>query len=420
MKISQTNRTQRYGLGVITLSFICSISVILAHNVTTLFLGICLLSGLILLQFAIGMYKDMTRPSVLFSVFFMSFIILGVIFENILRGFSEVTFQAVIHSSLVYTFSLYVFQKNKPPRSRVKVKFVDNRKWLAIISFIISAIGILSGFLFFLKIGHIPLLSNASPESRISAMQGNGSLLQPLRSAPIAAIALTFGTSYKKTGLFFFFVSNSLFLGTGFRGFFVQNILFLGILYFLVNGRRLDYRHMFAFGIVIIFTVFSLGLIRGDGAIIASLGLKIAHAFSVSIYILEVTLDNFTEFKYGSTFLYKFTSILPIPNIEYSQWLTKQLPISFKGGVTPTLIGDFYINFGSGYFILFAPLAWILTRLDTQAVSTQRITSLLMISTISMGIARSVTGGLSNTIFQTVLLCFIIFILSIFSRMKNH
>lgn len=413
-------RTYTYGLVVCGLVFFSLVLLILSDQIYDITTAILFVFCIMFLQFMLGFYRDLTLPSCLFSVFFMAFILVGFLFENILRGFSPLVFKAVIWSSLTHTFFAYLFKGVHAKRARAKVKLDHPSKSFSLVAISIAVVGVLCGLLFFLKIGHIPLFSNASPEERISAMQGNGYLLQPLRSAPIAAIACVFGTRYFKSGLVLFFVSNFLFLGTGFRGLFIQNLLYFILVYCLVNGKPFGYSYLIKSGLVLVGLIFALGLIRGDGFLISSVVFKLLHAFSVSILILEMVLTDFEDFKFGLTFLYKFTSVLPLPNIEYTQWLTSQLPLKFNGGVTPTLIGDFYINFGNLYWVSFIPLSWFLALLDKKIVTTTRLTSLLMISTISMGIARSATGGLSNTLFQTFLACVIVYILIAASRVKVH
>lgn len=415
---SKINRTYTYGVVICGLVIVITLLVYLSDHVydeTTAFLFVFFI---IVLQFMLGLYRDITLPSCLFSVFFMAFILVGFVFENILRGFSPLMFTAVIWSALAYTFFVYLFTGAHTKRTRAKIKLIHPSNFFSLVSILVAVVGVLCGLLFFLKIGHVPLFSNASPEERISSMQGNGYLLQPLRSAPIAAIACVFGTRYFKSGLLLFFVSNFLFLGTGFRGLFIQNLLYFILIYCLVNGKPFGYSYLIKSGVVLVGLIFVLGLIRGDGFIINSVLFKLLHAFSVSMLILKMVLTHFQDFKFGLTFLYKFSSVLPVENIEYTQWLATQLPLKFKGGVTPTLIGDFYINFGKLYWVSFLPLSWFLALLDKKIVAATRLTSLLMISTISMGIARSTTGGLSNTLFQTFLACVIVYILIAASRVK--
>lgn len=53
---------------------------------------------------------------------------------------------------------------------------------------------------------------------------------------------------------------------------------------------------------------------------------------------------NYTD---GYTYLINLIMLLPGPDPDFTLWLKEQIGISFAGGgVTPTVVGEFYINFG--------------------------------------------------------------------------
>lgn len=381
------------------------------------FIGAFLLILMIVtVQIISGFFYNLALPSNLFNLFFVFFILVGFIFENIIRGFSPQVFEIVMHSTVVVSLTFVIFRRRCAPiTNKTYVKEIAIQELMI---YIMCTIGILCGLFFYLKIGNIPLLGDTSPEARIKAMKGNGILLQPLRAVPVLAMLLFITTNHKTLAFFIFLIGNVLFLGTGYRGFFVQNLLHFWLIHCLVTRKRPSLSSSFIFGIIMLSLLFGLGFIRGDGAYLGSIAYKILHAFSVSIYILEIVLEDFNDYKYGLTFFYKFSGLLPVENIEFTQWLSENLPINFNAGVTPTLIGDLYINFSIYYWLAFIIIMLFLCRLDRKMTQTVSGTTIMFISILGMGLARAMTGGLSNTLYQVTMALVVIFIVYAAGKFK--
>ncbi len=363
-------------------------------------------------------FQDLKTPISLFNYFYFFFVVFGFFAEATLRGFDYHIGLMVLVSAVSYNFFLPFrsYQKKYIDRSEI-----GNKMLVSQLSFAFCCLSVLASIIYFKKVGSIPLFSASSPEDRINAMTGYGYLLQPMRFGPVSAIILYFSLPErsKKIGLILFLLTNLLLLGTGFRGTFFQNfILFLASVSVSRNINIGFYKSV-KLGLVLILSVVMIGIFRGDGSIISSLTVKILHSVSVSIYILNTVIEHFEGIKYGATFFYKFSSILPMENIEFTQWLTTQLPINFSGGVTPTIVGDMYINFGGFYWagmLLIGMISLYFEKLILQ--SNYNYLTIFLVLTISLGLARTATGGLSNTLFQTCLSCMFVLAFIMVSKLN--
>lgn len=385
------------------------------------FLAYFLASAIIAIMiFILKGFQDLKTPITLFNYFYYFFVVVGYFFETILRGFNPIIGFMILISILAFNFFL-PFRSYK--KLEINRKKINNQYLISQLALLFCALAIFASFAYFAQLGNIPLFYDASPKSRIEAMTGMGYLLQPMRFGPIAAIILylTVPCNYKKYALILFFVCNLFLLGTGFRGTFFQNILLLIISVSLVKNSEIGFFKSLKIGFLLIFFVISIGFLRGDSNLITSLGFKVIHSISVSTYILNLVVVSIDDFKYGATFFYKFSSLLPLENIEYTQWLTSVLPIDFNGGVTPTILGDMYINFGMNYWfamVIFGLFVMYLEKIILR--SSCNFLVLFFILNVSIGIARSATGGISNTLFQTVLACLFIYAFIFISKIRSN
>ncbi|MCR9593118.1 hypothetical protein NB525_03715 [Vibrio alginolyticus] len=355
-------------------------------------------------------FKDLKTPLSIFNYFYFFFVVFGFLCESFIRGFNYDVSSMVLISA--FSFNLLLPFRSYEHKTSIRYN-VNNSRLLVQLSSVFCVFSIVCSLLYFKSIGSIPLFTAVTPEDRINAMTGRGHFLQPMRFGPISALILyiVLPRKSKYIGVVAFVICNVFILGTGFRGTFFQNLLLFIMTSSLVNGFTVNFYKSIKIGIVLITSVIGIGILRGDGAVISSFAIKIAHSVSVSIYILNMVVEHFNDFKYGMTFFYKFSSVLPVDNIEFTQWLTTQLPMNFSGGVTPTIVGDMYINFGRFYWL--GMLAIGGSALYLEKVLLRNKTDdlvLFLVLNIALGLARTATGGLSNTLFQTTLSC--IFIMS--------
>ena len=77
--------------------------------------------------------------------------------------------------------------------------------------------------------------------------------------------------------------------------------------------------------------------------------------FLSGLYVNDINLNYVfstfpkkVEFQHGYTYLINILMLKPGPDLDFTLWLKEQIGITFNGGgVTPTILGEFYMNFGN-------------------------------------------------------------------------
>jgi len=369
-----------------------------------------------------GLMNDLRKASNLFNIFFFMFCIVGLSFYNfiffntVLIGYISVSF---VLFQLVFIFfyeeniinTSTDFKKTKT-KSKLLVKI-----WLLAFIFL----GYLCIILYYLKLGYIPLFGGLSPEERIKALQGSGVLLQFIRFGIYASIIYFFLTKYRFFTLCVFFSLNLGILGTGFRGEFIQYIFFFFLCYITINNIKLSLIKLLLLGGSTLFFIVILEYFRTSENsdflffLLSNLGLSL----SVGIYNFNFILLNFDNFQWGSTFFYNFSMFMPGPNFDYTVWLTKQVNMDFDGGITPTIIGDFYVNFSNYLYPIVILFAFFIKKVENRIINNQySIFKVIFWVNISLLLSRSVTGGFSNQSLQLFITSFFILTLFVVKNIK--
>ena len=206
-------------------------------------------------------------------------------------------------------------------------------------------------------------------------------------------------------------------LGTGFRGEFVQFFFFFFLCYLVLNKVSFSIFKIAILGILTLCIVIFLEYFRTreDSDILLFGALNLGQSLSVAVYNFNFIISRFENFQWGLTFFHNFSMFLPGPDVDYTNWLTKQVNMDFKGGITPTIIGDFYVNFSKYLYFGVFIFAYVLKKVENKIILNQD----LIIYTVfwlncSLLLSRSVTGGVSNQSLQlfitSVFILFIIFV----------
>lgn len=149
-------------------------------------------------------------------------------------------------------------------------------------------------------------------------------------------------------GVLFFF---SLWLW-GIRGRVVDAVV-LVVIYYHYFARRVEAKKLLIGGAFLLLVLAVAGARRlqtaGDklqGGIL----LRMAHEVQVSSSNLELLVETFPsrlKYTHGLTLLYPFYTLLPGHQEGTAERLKDVLGVEFDGGgLTPTIVGDFYIDFG--------------------------------------------------------------------------
>ena len=362
-----------------------------------------------------GLINDLRRATNLFNMFFFAFCTTGLAIFNFIN-FNEQLVQHFVVSFVIFQFVFYFLY----PTKNTIIKLSNNRQGGNVILknslIIIIFFGLASALIFYSKIGFIPILSGGlSPAERVAVVAGNGFYLQFIRFGIYSSIILFFLTNIKKIVFVLFVTLNLTMLGTGFRGEFIQFFFLFFLCYLVLNRISLSLTKISALGLLTLFFAVLLEYIRTDqnGDLIFFGLINSGHSLSVAVYNFNFLLSRFDNFQWGLTFFHNFSMFLPGPDIDYTNWLTKQVKMNFEGGITPTIIGDFYVNFSNYLYVGIFFFALIIKKVENQIIKNQA----LVINTVlwvnfSLLLSRSVTGGFSNQSLQLFITSvFIIFIL---------
>lgn len=369
---------------------------------------------LIWLVYLKGGFRNFIRCGALFNIFFIFFVFIGVLGNNLLRGgYNHKIGVAVLLSIWCFNLPYILIGYN----DGICVTYRKlHRVTLSVVCNLFVLFGIIMGSLYYLIISTIPLLSADSVGERIAAISGAGIYLYSVRAGVYASI-IFYLIDKSKRHICTFLLLNLMLLGTSFRGEFMQNFLLLGFVSINYRGIQVSKIKMFMGGVVVIVVIFLLSFLRDDYPDLNSVIFKFINMESVGVYVLDLVFNGFNNFQNGATFFFGIGSIFHI-STEFTQWLTQQLPMDFDGGVTPTIVGDFYINFANLFWVPFILLGYFSQRIDYKlAFQENNIFNILILTNLTICIARSVSGGVSNmflmALFSTLFFIMISFLTKI-------
>ena len=106
-------------------------------------------------------------------------------------------------------------------------------------------------------------------------------------------------------------------------------------------------------------------------------------------------------FVWGLTYVKNLFTLLPGAQLDVTLWLKEVMGFEFSGGgVTPTLAGEAYINFG--YLgLLLVPLVIGVAIVTVERLPRRDAGQVLVFAIIAAGIAHSIPGGLGNVLINT-------------------
>lgn len=287
---------------------------------------------------------------------------------------------------------------------------------LGIIVFIIGLIATI----YYIAINVDLLFGSNANDGRVTALQGNG-LISYIGKLMWLGIFIQYEDKNLIRSRKYFLavevvISSLLSLALGFRSALIDAVL---VLLFMKNTKqRISSRTICVIGLILLGVVLVYGVARDGHVSIMAVGDKLANELRVNSVNLNNIFETFPSkhpFQMGGTYLINLKMLMPGPDIDFTLWLKEALSLSFSGGgVTPTIVGEFYINWGwFGIVIgmtIFGMLCNILNRYY-QASSSCLIPSLLL------GYLRSIiTGGIANVFL--ILVMYIVITIAV-SKMAN-
>lgn len=214
------------------------------------------------------------------------------------------------------------------------------------------------------------LFSGSLESSRMDAMTGNGMLIYCMQSV-IVILPMLYDIYFEsskfgkplisKNRLFMMTaISSVALLATGFRAPIATLYICIIVMYAAKTNRSNG--KIVLYGFIAVLGVTLLGVARtamsgGTSKVITSL-LTSMYVSNINLHYVFSTFPSMTPFQHGYTYFINFIMLLPGPDLDFTMWLKEQAGIMFSGGgLTPTILGEFYLNFGFnaifiGMFIL--------------------------------------------------------------------
>lgn len=349
----------------------------------------------------------------LFFIFFSVFVGLSPIALYLYNNILYIEQLPIIALSIfMYMIPICIF--GKKGKKDDKKTFEINYNYVKQFSNILLVLSLVAYALYFVR--NRSLLFSGNLESdRISALSGNGIILQMMNFS-VLGLALLFECFLKdKYSLKKFIILCCIFLPLtllrGFRSGIISPIL---IFFFMYNkAHKISNRVTIKFGIYLIALVTILGELRtvmssGTADILTTL-IGTFRTGSINMSHIFRNFGTYIPFQYGYSYLVNMKMLLPGADPDFTLWLKELMKINFSGGgITPTIIGEFYLNFGIiGVYIGMFLMGIIVRKINDYYDSNNTI---FYPSYLVYACVVCVSGGIANVeigllIFSVVYYC---------------
>ena len=320
------------------------------------------------LTFALLLNNDfeLISPAVLFTAYFLYSIALGpIVLMNMGRFYSYGYTKIILGGLLAFAIGngICLIAKKRPvheKEDKPKIRFSFSRiKTL----YFLLAVSWSAALYYFIK-NRSYLLGDVE-NGRVAAISGSGALLYTAQVS-ILLVCMLFDIYIetrkdlrplisKFTMIFVTVVSSATLIVSGFRA--PVGTLFICMIVMYAGKKKMPMGRIVFYGLLCIIGVSVLGAIRTtmSGGVSSTL-----TSFFTSLYVGNININYMyntfpgkVDFQYGYTYLINFLMLLPGPDLDFTLWLKEQVGITFSGGgLTPTIIGEFYINFGEAFIFI--------------------------------------------------------------------
>ena len=171
--------------------------------------------------------------------------------------------------------------------------------------------------------------------------------------------------------------------------------------------QKIKFKKVIKIGFLLLFLVSILSMARDllSGGNVNSLFKTIVSSLSngsINIYYVLRQFPALTPFQYGYVFLINFLMLAPGSQPDFTLWLKNEMGLTFSGGgITPTLLGEAWINFGTLSVILtFFLIGLICNKLDKWYNKTSNVYFVVLYIWV---VTSSVRGGISNSLLNLVI-----------------
>ena len=239
-------------------------------------------------------------------------------------------------------------------------------------------------------------------DGRIQALSSNG-LVLILTSLYLPGIGLLYNYCLKnqksKNIVWIFVLINIIFyIIRGSRSSIINMILLIVLIRNFYKPIALKSMIKLCISFLIILAI--LQIVRTNMSGQASNVLKelysILQGGSINIDYIYDEFPESTPFQLGNTFFINLEMLLPGPDKDFTLWLKDTIGLSFSGGgLTPTIIGEAYLNFGYFGIILFMFFVGMIGNYlnSRYYMDKQNVVWIAYIIVITIGAFR---GGIAN------------------------
>ena len=209
---------------------------------------------------------------------------------------------------------------------------------------------------------------------------------------------------------------------TGYRSRIISLFIILILMY--NKWKKIKINKLIFLGIAIIGLGTVLGLARSSLSdtnsyygIFETIGIHIDGG-SENIDIIFRNFPNKIPYQYGYTYLINIIMLKPGPDLDFTLWLKEKVNMTFDGGgLTPTLLGEFYINWGNiGVFLGFCLMGIIIAYIDKYYKESEKI---YFASFLVWILLSSVRGGFANVEINLILFGVVYYFVYRFSIDEN-
>lgn len=301
---------------------------------------------------------NLLSPITLSYLMYLFFIALGPIMYYTLNISLNVQIYYLIIVSLFMMLSGYCMSKLSKGKTKVsKVWKINNTNFNSVI-FVCNCIIVVSMLLkaYYIISNRAILFSGSLNSGRIEASSSNGIVIYGGNLwAPASCIIIEAYLKGKKISKGNWLLILFVFILGLFSGFRTGAVSFILIIVLMVNKKKkIPTIHIIFLAICVLFFLFFYEIIREGGNIGYFLNnATIVNTLTENAYVGTINLGyvlnafpNRHDYLYGYGYLINLLMLLPGPDLDFTLTLKEMLGLSFGGGgVTPTIIGEFYLNF---------------------------------------------------------------------------
>lgn len=310
------------------------------------------------------------NPVVSFWVYYLVVCVLGAdpILLNLVgpRFIVPETYQLLLLSFVCFwggvSYVIFLTGSRRPPRLQQPVMSGGNKKisWIGLFVFVTGAI--LTLFIFRFVFGVVPLLAEDAENARLALRAGLGFLVFPAMVFLQVGSLIFFVCQVNRVGNMHFIIgtvvvlaASALIVGYGNRAPAAVVLLLAFILFSYIRYGSIQLGKALVVGLGLGLMIGAFGILRwglsSDYYTLDKLfQSSLFRMMIVTPYLTDLIVQRFPHsvpFQHGATFWADLIALLPGPGESSGLLMKRLLGLQFNGGgIVPSFMGEFYVNFG--------------------------------------------------------------------------